>query len=153
VTDEFGPPDQIDSLLQNLAGNLVRYAQAGYVRPQTFLGVGGMKIFRDDVWGRLRTVFQADHWAYKRLGVYDFPQEDWGIRALNLVTPILFKIPRVREEFAKRIKTQMVQPYQKVLLKAEQEAGAAGSSRNQPQRTKPSPSSSEVWPETTQALT
>jgi hypothetical protein len=34
---------------------------------------------------------------------------------LNAATPALFKIPRVREEFARRIKSQMVQPYQKVV--------------------------------------
>jgi hypothetical protein len=74
-----------------------------------------MKVFRDDIWGRLRTVFQADHRAYRRMGFYDFPQRDWGIRVLNAATPALFKIPRVREEFARRIKSQMVQPYQKIV--------------------------------------
>jgi multimeric flavodoxin WrbA len=115
VTDEYGDSAEIDRLLHHLAGSLVRYAQSGYIRPRTFLGVGGIKVFRDDVWGRLRTVFQADHRAYKKLGIYDFPQRDWGIRALNLVTPLLFKMPRVREEFTRRIKTEMIAPYQKVL--------------------------------------
>jgi multimeric flavodoxin WrbA len=115
VTDEFGDSAEVDAMLQNLAGDLLRYAETGYIRPRTFLGVGGIKVFRDDIWGRLRTVFQADHRAYKQLGIYDFPQNDWGIRALNLVTPLLFRIPKVREEFAARIKTQMVTPYQKVL--------------------------------------
>jgi multimeric flavodoxin WrbA len=151
VTDEFGPPARIDDLLQNLAGNLARYAQTGYVRPHTFLGVGGMKVFRDDIWGRLRTVFQADHRAYRRLGVYDFPQRDWGIRALNLATSLLFKIPRVREEFARRIKTQMVQPYRHVLLKAEQGAAAAGSPGTSPQRPAALPGPPDAWPETTSA--
>lgn len=119
VTDEYGDSAEVDAMLQNLAGDLLRCAEAGYIRPQTFLGVGGIKVFRDDIWGRLRTVFQADHRAYKRLGIYDFPQKDWGIRALNQVTPLLFKIPRVREEFTARIKTQMVTPYQKVLNSVE----------------------------------
>ena len=33
-------------------------------------------MFRDEVWGRLRTVFQADHRAYKELGWYDCPMWD-----------------------------------------------------------------------------
>jgi multimeric flavodoxin WrbA len=115
VTDEVGESAQTDGLLQALAENLAWCAEAGTMRPLTFLGVGGMKVFRDDIWGRLRTVFQADHRAYRRMGFYDFPQRDWGIRVLNAATPALFKIPRVREEFARRIKSQMVQPYQKVV--------------------------------------
>jgi multimeric flavodoxin WrbA len=115
VTDEVAESAQTDGLLQALAENLAWCAEAGTMRPLTFLGVGGMKVFRDDIWGRLRTVFQADHRAYRRMGFYDFPQRDWGIRVLNAATPALFKIPRVREEFARRIKSQMVQPYQKIV--------------------------------------
>jgi hypothetical protein len=43
-------------------------ALVGYMHPQTFLGIGGMKVFRDDIWGPLRIVFPADHRAYKRIG-------------------------------------------------------------------------------------
>ena len=53
-----------------------------YIRPQTFLGVAGMKIFRDDIWSELKVVFRADHKAYKRLGFYDFPQRRIGQRIL-----------------------------------------------------------------------
>jgi multimeric flavodoxin WrbA len=115
VTDEEGDSAQVDDLLQSLAENLVWCAESGYSRPPTFLGVGGMKVFRDDIWGRLRTVFQADHRAYRQMGVYDFPQRNWGIRALNAVTGVLFKIPRVRQGFAEQVKSQMVQPYRKLV--------------------------------------
>jgi multimeric flavodoxin WrbA len=115
VTDEVGDSAQVDGLLQALAENLAWCAEAGTMRPLTFLGVGGMKVFRDDIWGRLRTVFQADHRAYRRMGIYDFPQREWGIRALNAVTGVLFKIPQVREGFARQVKQQMVQPYQKIV--------------------------------------
>jgi multimeric flavodoxin WrbA len=115
VTDEYGDCCELDRLLHDLAENLVCCAGTGYIRPQTFLGVGGMKVFRDDIWGRLRTVFRADHQAYKQMGLYDFPQNDWEIRALNAATATLLKVPRFREEFARRIKSQMVQSYQKVV--------------------------------------
>ncbi|MGD8397863.1 MAG: hypothetical protein PVG11_03320, partial [Anaerolineae bacterium] len=116
VTDEYGDSAEIDALLHDLARRVLVFAAAGYVPPQTFLGVGGMKIFRDDIWGRLRTVFQADHRAYKEMGIYDdFPQRDLGVRALNAVTGVLFRVPRVRREFAARIKEQMIQPYARVL--------------------------------------
>lgn len=115
VTDEYGDSASIDRLLADLAERSVRLARKGYIRPATFLGVGGMKIFRDDVWGRLRTVFQADHRAYKEMGVYDFPQRDLGVRLLNGVATVLFKVSRIREAFMSRIKEGMVQPYRRVI--------------------------------------
>jgi len=120
VTDEggadaAGDSAETDGLLHHLAERLIWFSDREYVQPQTFLGVGGIKIFRDDMWGRLRIAFQADHRAYKRLGVYDFPQRDLKVRALNALVAPLMRIPRVREEFTKRIKEGMIQPYQRVL--------------------------------------
>lgn len=115
VTDEFGDSAYVDNLLQSLAERLARFADSGYIQPHTFLSVGGMKIFRDDVWGRLRAVFQADHRAYKRMGVYDFPQRNLKVRLLNAVATPLFRIPWIREAFTSRIKEGMVLPYQRVL--------------------------------------
>jgi multimeric flavodoxin WrbA len=112
VTDES---DDIDDLLHDLARRLVRFADSEYIKPRTFLGVGGVKIFRDDMWGKLRIAFQADHRTYKRLGIYDFPQKDIRVRLLNALIVPLFRIPKVREEFAKNIKEGMIQPYRRVL--------------------------------------
>jgi multimeric flavodoxin WrbA len=112
----------IDALLQNLAQRMVWFSDQDYVQPQTFLGVGGTKVFRDDIWGRLRIVFQADHRAYKQLGFYDFPQRDLGVRALNAVVSPLLRIPRVREMFTRRIKEGMVGPYQKLFESSDGDA-------------------------------
>lgn len=101
-------------MLPDLAGNLIWCAEANYIRPPTFLGIGGMKVFREDIWGRLRAVFQADHRAHRPMGFYDFPQNDWRIRLPNVVTTGLLRLPGFRREFARRIKSQMVQPYQKI---------------------------------------
>jgi len=115
VSDEYGDSAHIDRLLQDLARRLVRFAAGDYVRPSTFLGVAGKKLFRDEIWGRLRVAFQADHRAYKRLGLYDFPQKDVRTRMINVVVPLLLRIPGFRKEFARRIKSGMIRPYQKVL--------------------------------------
>ena len=112
VTDEGGA---IDDLLHDLARRLVRFADRAYIEPQTFLGVGGIKVFRDDVWSKLRIAFQADHRTYKKLGIYDFPQKDIRTRLLNALIVPLFRIPKVREEFTKNIKDGMIQSYQRVL--------------------------------------
>ena len=113
--DEYGDSAHIDRLLQDLARRLVRFASGDYIRPSTFLGVAAKKLFRDEIWGRLRVAFQADHRAYKRLSLYDFPQKNVRTRVINLVVPLLLRIPGFRKEFARRVKSGMIRPFQKVL--------------------------------------
>ncbi|MBC8218605.1 MAG: NAD(P)H-dependent oxidoreductase [Planctomycetes bacterium] len=115
VTDEYEDSLKIDALLQSLAKRAVRFAEIDYVKPATFLGVGGMKIFRDDIWGRLRFVFQADHRYYKKHGIYDFPQKDKKARDTNKMMFNLTKDPEMRQQVRKMIKTQMIKPYQEIL--------------------------------------
>ena len=84
------------------------------IKPSNFLVMGGRKIFRDDIWGRLRFVFQADNRFYREHGMYDFPQKNLKTRITNLKMMLLTKIPVVKKEFIKRIKTEMIKPHQKV---------------------------------------
>lgn len=116
VSDEFGTSAEIDSLLEGLAQRLCWAAEKKYLRPATFLGVGGMKIFRDDMWGRLRFPFQADHQHYRKHGVYDFPQRDYRSRIQNAVLILLTKIPTIRKEiYQRRMKGEMIKPFQRFL--------------------------------------
>jgi len=118
ITDEHGDSAEIDALLQNLAERLIQLAGEGYIKPSTFLGVGAMKIFRDDVWGRLRFPFQADHRFYKKHGIYDFPQKDYKARITNRILILLTKIPSMKKEiYTNRIKAEMIKPFQKILEK------------------------------------
>lgn len=117
ITDEYEDSAELDALLQNFADRLIRFADKNYIKPPTFLGVGGMKIFRDDIWGKLRFVFQADHRFYKKHGIYDFPQKDYKIRFRNEIMILLTKIPSFRKEFTRRIKEEMIKPYQKIFEK------------------------------------
>jgi hypothetical protein len=82
--------------------------------------VGGMKVLRDDVWGKLRFPFQADHRFYKEHGLYDFPQRKYKSRLINSILILLTKIPAMRKEiYRKKIKEQMVRPLQKMLERME----------------------------------
>jgi hypothetical protein len=74
-----------------------------------------MKIFRDEVWGNLRFVFQADHRHYKAHGIYDFPQKNMKARRRNFIMTLLTRIPAFRKEFLKKIKEEMVKPLQRVV--------------------------------------
>jgi hypothetical protein len=88
------------------------------MKSPTFLGVGGIKVFRDDIWGRLRPTFQADHRFYKKHGVYDFPQNDYKMRLIVGIFMLLEKLPAFRKEYVKRTKAEMVKPLQKVIEKS-----------------------------------
>jgi len=115
TTDEVGDSLRIDALLRELARRVVCLAEQGYVQTRDYLGVGGMKIFRDEVWGKLRFVFQADHRYYKRHGFYDFPHKDIKTRRTNLMMTLLTKIPPFRKKFLKVLEKEMVKPLKKVV--------------------------------------
>jgi len=115
ITDECGNSEEIDSLLQNLAKRLVRYSVESYIKPPGFLSVGGKKILRDDVYGRLRFPFRADHKFYKNNGLYDFPQKNYKVRIVNTIMTVLCTVPFIRKEiYNKRMKEEMIKPLQKV---------------------------------------
>ena len=118
VTDEYGDSARIDGLIDALAAKLIHHAETGYVRPPTFLQVGGIKLFRDEIYGHLRSVFQADYAAYKRLGYMDFPQRDLKTRLMNAVAMLATKIPPIRRQFRTMIKDKMLEPSERVVEEA-----------------------------------
>jgi multimeric flavodoxin WrbA len=120
ITDEEEGSEVLDARLQHFAERVIHFAEKNYVKPKTFLGVGGMKIFRDDVWGKLRFPFQADHQFYKNHGFYDFPQRDYKNRMIAILLMLLTKIPFMRKEiYQKRMREEMVKPLQKVVQSME----------------------------------
>ncbi|WP_169717695.1 hypothetical protein SPSIL_044420 [Sporomusa silvacetica DSM 10669] len=118
VTDEADDSYEIDLSLQELARRSVDYANRKYIKPATFLGIGGTKLFRDEIWGPMRFPFAADHRFYKSHGTYDFPHKDYFTRIRNVLFSLLIKIPVVRKEiYGKLMITKMVEPYKKLLAK------------------------------------
>jgi len=115
VSDECVESPVLDRLLDGLAGRLAASAAAGYLAPETFLGVAGRKVFRDEIWANLRMVFQADHRYYRSHGLYDFPHRSLKPRLAEGSTMLLTRIPSFRREFRSRLKNEMVRPFQKVL--------------------------------------
>jgi multimeric flavodoxin WrbA len=105
ITDECENSAEIDALLQNFAERLVSFAAKGYIRPQNFLGVGGHKVFRDNIWGRLRPVWQADHRYFKKHKLYDFPQKDYKIKIMTPILMLLTRIRGIRKKYYANIKT------------------------------------------------
>jgi len=117
VTDEIGDSNVIDQKIETLARQVIRAAESNYIRPPTFLGVGGAKIFRDAIYGSMRFPFQADHKYYKKNGLYNFPQKDIKTRIQTMTLILLTKIPSMRREiYHKRIKKEMIKPFEDLLI-------------------------------------
>jgi multimeric flavodoxin WrbA len=111
VSDEGSDSAHLDEKLSALAHHLLDSASRGYIKPMTFLGVGAMKVFRDDIYGRLRFPFQADHKYYKEHGLYDFPQKHYGVRIRNGILGLLSRLPSFRKEvYKRRMKGEMIKP-------------------------------------------
>ena len=118
VADDIGDSAEIDVQLQELARQGIAFANSGYAQPSTFLGVGAHKVFRDEVWGRLRTVFQADHRAYKELGWYDFPMWDLPTHLMAAMGTVGMSIPKARESIQGMLKQGVSFRHRKIVEKA-----------------------------------
>jgi multimeric flavodoxin WrbA len=118
VTDECGDSGQLDRLIDGFARALVRGAQSGYIQPPSFFTVAGGKLFRDEIWSRLRFVFQADHRYFKRHGLYKFPRRSFKTRLTDALFTLLLKIPSFRRQFQLQIKDKMIEPLAKVIDEA-----------------------------------
>ena len=112
VTDEAETASEIDAGIDGLARRLAWAAEVGYQKPATFLGVAGMKIFRDEIYGDLRIVFKADHRAYKREGVYNFPQRRRFRMLLIRLGYAITSVPFIYRKIAGNFRTFMLKPYE-----------------------------------------
>jgi multimeric flavodoxin WrbA len=115
VTDEGSESALIDRQLNQLCEQLLHYDADGYIGSPSFLGVGGTLLFRDHIYGKMRFPFRADYQAYKRLGVFDFPQKRYKRRLVNSIMLLLAHLPGFRKEINRRMKEEMIKPLQRVL--------------------------------------
>jgi len=115
VTDEVQESGDLDALLDAMVARLVHCAEAGYIPPHTFYAVGGHKIFRDGIYGRMRFVFQADYRYYCEHKMFDFPQADLKNRCMNAVLIPLTRITGFRKKVFGDMKHHMIEPFGPVL--------------------------------------
>lgn len=102
---------QIDGLAQRL----LESCEQGYARPKTFEAVGAMKIYRDAVWGELRSVFVSDHEYYKHNGRYDFLQRNLALRLWNIMQSILNIFPAYRKWLIKSVPSIKVKKHENII--------------------------------------
>ncbi len=118
VTDEPCESQAIDRMLYNLAEETVEMAEKNIIMPVTFLGEGGRRIFRDEIWGSLRFVFQADHRYFRKSDMYDFPQKNILFRIANTIVILISRLPFLRRRIRQGIKDFMTKPYQRIIENA-----------------------------------
>lgn len=112
ATDEFDTKKEIDSLILSL-----EYALKNkYVPPQNFLGIGGMKIFRDLIY-QMQGLMRADHKFYKAHGQYDFPQKHKGRMIAMYFVGALMSNKKIMAKAGNMMNEGMLMPYNKVLEK------------------------------------
>ncbi len=118
ITDEFENSKKLDEIIKMTAEKAICYSKQNIMREDTFLGVGGMKIFRDDIYGPLRFPFVADFKNYKKLGIFNSMKVKFNIKMQNFILNSLIKIPKIREQIYKKMMIpQMVKPLKKLLEK------------------------------------
>lgn len=110
ATDEVDPDTAIDRLAKNLTYALT-HKNTG---PQNFLGVGGMKIFRDLIY-QMRGFMRADHKFFKSHGQYDFPQKKWPQSLAMYLVGAMIANPKVHSKLGNKMNEGMLMPYEKVL--------------------------------------
>jgi len=119
ISDETENSEKLDDIIALTAEKTIRYSQKNIKREDTFLGVGGMKIFRDDIYGPLRFPFVADYKNYKKLGIFNSMKVKFSIKMQNFILNSMIKIPKIREQIYKKMMiSQMVKPLKKVVRKA-----------------------------------
>ncbi len=101
-----------------MSERMVYALENGYVQPQNFYGVGGMKIFRDLIY-LMRGIMRADHKFYKKHGIYDFPQKKKGTLLAMMLVGSLMNNPKLRSKAGTKISEGMIAPYKKVLEKCD----------------------------------
>lgn len=110
ATDEFDPNAEID----RLANELVYALEHKNVGPQNFLGIGGMKIFRDLIY-QMQGMMRADHKFFKAQGQYDFPQKNKGQILFMYLVGAMLGNKKLKAKMGGKMDEGMLMPYKKVL--------------------------------------
>ncbi len=114
ASDEQNTDEAIDRLAESLTYSL----ENKNTGPQNFLGVGGMKIFRDLIY-QMRGFMRADHKFFKAHGQYDFPQKKWKQSLAMYLVGAMIANPKIQNKLGSQMNEGMLMPYKKVLEEME----------------------------------
>ena len=113
ATDE----QDCDPAVDRLSDTLVYSMEHSLCPPQNFLGVGGMKIFRDLIF-QMRGMMRADHKFFKSHGQYDFPQKKWRQSLLMYLVGWMMGNRKIKAKMGSKMNDGMIAAYRKVVEEA-----------------------------------
>lgn len=100
--------------IEKLSATLSYAMETCYTPPQNFLGVGGMKIFRDLIY-MMRGLMRADHKFFKSHGQYDFPQKQWKTSWMMYLVGWLMSNKTLKAKAGDKFSEGMIGPYKKAI--------------------------------------
>ncbi|QOR36704.1 NAD(P)H-dependent oxidoreductase [Clostridium sp. 'deep sea'] len=115
VTDENNSATishNIESLTKKIMWALNNKAE----RPVNFLGVGGMKVFRDLIYS-MQGLMLEDHRFYKRYKLYDFPHKNKLSIMQSYLIGLMMKPKAVRKKIMPQLKKQLIKEHQTIINK------------------------------------
>ncbi len=110
ATDE----GDLEAAINQLSATLAYAMETRYTPPQNFLGVGGMKIFRDLIY-MMRGLMRADHRFFQSHGQYDFPQKQWKTSWKMYLVGWLMRNKKLKAKAGSKFTEGMVRPYRKAI--------------------------------------
>ena len=110
ITDEYKDSKRITLLLKDLSERTSRALFMNLRQPPNFLGVGGMKVFRDIIYS-MKGLMRDDHKFYKKHKLYDFPQKNYGMRIMMFITGFFLRFKFIRRKFAQSSLPGMIKMY------------------------------------------
>jgi hypothetical protein len=116
VTDEYDSDAEIASLLVRMAQKTIWALETKPQRPTNFLGVGGMKVFRDLIYiagGLMR----EDHRFYKRHGLYDFPHKKIRQRLQFQAMGLLLLSKKARRRASRAMYDSVLKRYETIIAR------------------------------------
>ncbi len=118
ISDEVHSPVELRRIIEHTARTLASFSNGKVQAPHSFLGVAGMKIFRDEIYTGLRFVFQADDRFYRQEGLYDFPHKRKLFRIAISLMILMSRIPLLRRKIPTKMKPMMLRPYKDIIARA-----------------------------------
>lgn len=104
----------IDDEINKLAKSVAFVLDEGITTPQSYLGVGGMKVFRDLIF-TMQGFMKADHKHYKKHGAYDFPYKKMGLILKMKLIGFLMRSKFAGKQVSSRINNEILKPYKKAI--------------------------------------
>ncbi len=118
VSSELNDPQAFSKDIDLLVKRAAFFHKEKFLAPDTFLGNGGRRIFRDEIWGFMRVIFSADYKFYKKNKMFDFPTKKLINKTVIPFAARLMRIPALRNGMNKNLKKGMIAGLSKIVKEA-----------------------------------